>query len=332
MSKESVQKPRLGRGLSSLINPAASYVIEDQPVEAVSSAGSPAAQAGQVTHGQTAAQTASPTPIELPVEQISPNPYQPRREFKPLELQELCDSIVQQGILQPLIVARSEQTDAATPYVLIAGERRLRAAKLAGLASVPCVIKFATRQQMVEWALVENIQRENLNPLERALAYRHYMDRFSFTQVQIAEKLGQARATVANFLRLLDLPSDTQELLSHGKISFGHAKVLLGLNNPAQQEALAKKVAQDDLSVRQLEGVIAVLQMQANPQAAADKKSAKAKPPYLRDLEEQLTHVVGTRVIIHQGRSKNSGKLVVEYYSLEDFDRISKLLGLQVQS
>ena len=319
MSKEA-SRPRLGRGLSSLIStsalaPPADPVGPDaayQPVRLSQAVGAEHVAVGTV---------------EIAVDDISPNPYQPRREFDPQELTELADSIVQQGILQPLVVVRPSSPEAPTPFVLVAGERRLRAAKLAQLNKVPCVIRHASPQQMLEWALVENIQRSNLNPIDRAGAYRQYIDRFSLTQSQAAERLGQPRATVANYLRLLELCEDIQSMLCTGQLSFGHAKVLAGLaGQPARQLELARKVLQASLSVRQLEQIV-----EAGPASVGRAPAAlerRPKPPYLRDLEERLTAAVGTRVLVQPGRAKHAGRIVVDFYSLDDFDRIAGRLGL----
>ena len=317
-------RPRLGRGLSSLIvNSAPPPVVaapEAQP--------QPATTEG--TYMAVTAPTISADSIrKIAIEKISPNPYQPRRQFDPEQLSQLAQSISQQGILQPLVIAESVEGD-GHPFVLIAGERRLRAAKQAGLAEVPCVVRKATRQQMLEWAIIENIQREDLNPVERALAYRDYMDRFTLSAADAAQKLGQPRTTVLNYLRILDLCDEIQKMLLDGTLSFGHAKVLAGVaGDPDRQIALAKRVIHETLSVRQLEALAAA--------APAAKQDAPARPTrikaaYLRDLEEQLTRAVGTRVNILPGKAKNSGRLVVEYYSLDDFDRIVKGLGLTVES
>ena len=322
-SKSTHARPRLGRGLSSLISastppaPADGQYVSDEPQQVDDPVAVPTA------HVQA-------TEIAIPLTDIAPNPYQPRREFNEADLAELADSIAQQGIIQPLIIVNNNSPDTTQPYTLIAGERRLRAARKAGLQAVPCIVRQATRQQMIEWALVENIQRSDLNPLERALAYRQYTDRFSLTHAQAAERLGQARATVSNHLRLLDLPDSCQQLISEGTLSFGHAKVLAGLaGRDKLQVRLAKKTAAKGLSVRHLEALVLA---QTEPGATASPQlSTPVKPPYVRDLEERLTQTVGTRVSIRPGRAKNSGRIIIEYYSLDDFDRISHGLGLPDQ-
>jgi len=322
--KSTHSRPRLGRGLSSLISNSREL----------------AAKEGQYQSDQPETITKTPPAadaregaLELPPGQIAPNPYQPRKDFAEAELAELAQSITQQGILQPLIVAQSPDPDADRPYVLIAGERRLRAAEMANIPAVPCIVREATRQQMLEWALIENIQRSDLNPMERADAYRSYIDRFSLTQAEAGERLGQPRATIANYLRLLDLCDSSQLLVRQGLLSFGHAKVLASLGaDLRRQEKLAEKVAAEGLSVRELERLASVdsaAELSRPPEAS---RRAPVRPAYIRDLEERLTQEIGTRVSIVPGRAKNSGKIIVEYYGLEDFDRISGLLGLSVDS
>lgn len=310
---------RLGRGLSSLIG---------QP-------GRP----DSATHYRTAA-AAVPAVLaphdaapgaqsirQIPVERIAPSPYQPRQRFAEEELQQLADSIRRQGILQPLIVTESHAADAEHPFVIVAGERRLRAARLADLAVVPCIVRQATPQQMLEWALIENLQRTDLNPVERAEAYRQYMDRFSLTQAQVGERLDEPRTTIANHLRLLDLDSSVQEMIACGQLSLGHAKVLAGLaGQPQRQLDLGKRVLAEGMSVRQLEQAVAEPD---KPKAAPEKGTARAKPAYIRDLEDRLAEAVGTRVTVIAGRRKNTGRIVLEYYSLDDFDRIAGRLGLK---
>ncbi len=319
------RKARLGRGLSSLISSSSPSQAEEGRFE-----GDDSVMEGggtrQPSEGAGAAR-ADGTPAEIPAGDISPNPHQPRRHFPEAELAELCESIRQQGILQPLIVSPSEGK-AETPYILVAGERRLRAAKAAGLETVPCIIRDADPRQMAEWALIENLQRSDLNPIERAEGYQHYIDRFALSTAKAAERLGQPRTTVANHIRLLELCDDVRELVSQGLLTFGHAKVLAGLSDTELQMLLAKRVVAQGLSVRALEEAVQDTQDDKSPR---DKPAAKppGKPPYVRDLEEKLTQTVGTRVAILPGRAKHTGRIVVEYYSLDDFDRIAESLGWQ---
>lgn len=302
---ESKSAKRLGRGLSSLI---------------VNSS------------DRTQAETPSGQPLQVRVKDICPNPYQPRRVFAEDELARLAESIQQQGILQPLVVRQAEEGEVNTAYVLVAGERRLRAASLAGLEEVPCVLKQANDQQMIEWALIENIHRTDLNPIERAAAYQEYIDRYRLTHSEAGEKLGVPRATISNHLRLLELPADVQRLVGAGELSFGHAKVLAGLAGDAErQSALGHRGAEEALSVRELEALCEDKAYKKSLPAEAEGPKKRDVPSYIRDLEEQLTEAIGTRVTIKPGRAKNSGRIVVEYYNLDDFERIANALGAKLE-
>lgn len=334
-SKSAQPKRRLGRGLSSLINNSADAATAVAPAE-TQQVSNPAegeyvpvekAELDSPANQATEIQTGSPMEIQL--DHIAANPHQPRRDFNEAELSELAESIKQQGILQPLIVTKArESMGLAEPFVLIAGERRLRAAGIAGLTEVPCVVREATDQQMVEWAVIENIQRSDLNPIERGQAYRDCMDRFKLNQEQVAQRMGQPRATVANYLRMLDLCDEAQGFVASGQISFGHAKVLAGLAGQVDRQVeLARRVFGEGLSVRKLEGLVSA---KPKTSVAPTAKPQVQKQAYIRDIEQQLTESVGTRVTILPSRKKNHGKIVVEYYSLDDFDRISNSLGLDV--
>lgn len=331
-------KPRLGRGLSSLIIDSTAEAVHThrEPIQVpVPAAAAPAA-------APPAPAAASPAverdPAEIRVDHIAPNPYQPRRAFSELELAELADSIARQGVLQPLIVCRASDPAAEKPYTLIAGERRLRAAKLADLSAVPCVVRSPSQREMLEWALVENIHRADLNPIDRGMAYREYMDRFTLTQAQAAERLGQARATVANYLRLIVLPLTIQNWIASGELSLGHAKILAGITMGDRELIdLANRVCKESLSVRQLEEVVGGSRpaVTVPQQVEAERKTQQrevVKTAYIRDLEDQLTRTVGTRVAIRPGRAKNTGRLIIDYYNLDDFDRILGGLGVSVES
>ena len=310
-SKSAQNRPRLGRGLSSLI-------VNTAPKEH----GTYVPADGSAVSAQE--------PATIPIAHISPNPYQPRKQFDAEQLKELTDSIRRQGVLQPILVAPNGAKTPETPFVLIAGQRRLQAAGEAGLTDVPAFVRQASDQQIQEWAIIENIQREDLNPIERAEAFRGVMDRFSLTQAQLAERLGTSRETVANYLRLLDLCDNVRKFLLAGRLSFGHARALAALaGQQARQTGLAKKVIDRNLSVRQLEAMVAAEVSRADQ---PKRRASADKPAYVRDLEQQLTQQVGTRVTIAPGRSKDKGKLTIEYYSLDDFDRILNKLGVSLDS
>ncbi len=318
---------RLGRGLASLMT----NTREVAPDLALSApaGGEPTTPADSRYIAATSRAEAKndEKAVELAVDAIKPNPYQPRRDFNPSELDELTASIAKQGVLQPLLVAR---LDGDGIYTLIAGERRLRAARKAGLSKVPCVVRLATREQMVEWALIENVQRSDLNPVELAKAYREYLDRFSVTQQDLAERIGQPRSTVANYLRVLDLTDAVLALVAKGELSFGHAKLLASLTGQAsRQEALARQAVNEGLSVRALEQRLAVAGGQP---LAAPVNATPGKSQYIQDVERQIMQALGTKVVIRPGRSKNTGCIILEYYNLDDFDRIIGALGAKIES
>ena len=333
----SSQRPRLGRGLSSLIRSSTEIDALPAPAEYVPQPRPPRpAQAAPADTAAEAAPAGDPTQaattvVMLPVDSIAPNPYQPRRKFSDDTLDGLADSIRNHGLLQPVLVAKRGDGEGDTIYHLIAGERRLRAAQRAGIAQMPCIVRPADRQQMLELAVVENIHRADLNPIERAEAYRSLIDRFGLTQQQVAERIGQPRASIANTLRMLDLCDSVQQRLIDGALSFGHAKVLAGLAGlPELQASLAGRAVAEGLSVRELEELVKAASQRAAPAETTPKRPGKSA--YIEDLERQLTEAVGTRVAIRPGRGKHSGRMIIDYYTLDDFDRITARLGVQIDS
>lgn len=268
-----------------------------------------------------------PTPPTrlVPLREIHPNPRQPRRFFDEERMAELAESIRQQGVLQPLIVRKVEQG-----YELIVGERRLRAAHRAGLESVPVVVKEASDAQSLEMALVENIQREELTPIEEALAYRQLMEEFHLTQEEIASRVGKSRPAVTNLLRVLTLPDEVKEEVDRGRISVGHARALLTLENPQQQLEVARQVIRQGLSVRETESLVARLPRGSSrpalpPASARDPTlladESKLRPDvHLRAIEEELLHVLGTKVRILPRRK--GGRIEIEYYSDEQLESL----------
>ncbi len=253
--------------------------------------------------------------IDCDVTLIRPNRYQPRSRFAEDELHDLCESIKTQGIIQPLVVRKDH-----VGYELLAGERRLRAAKMAGLKQVPVVIKTLSDADMIEMSIVENIQREDLNPIEEAEAYHRLISEFDITQEQVAERVGKSRSAVANFLRLRQLPAPIKATIEEGTVSMGHARALLGIESPAQQQAAWKKVVSKGLSVRETEAL--VKKFKSNP-VRPPRRSA-ADQHYYVDLGEQLTRHFGTKVIIKKKGRK--GRVEIEYYSDDDLDRLIERL------
>jgi len=246
------------------------------------------------------------------IEEIQPNPFQPRKIFSDEPLQELVQSIREKGILQPLLVRRK-----GDHYELIAGERRWRAAQKAGIKDIPILVRDVSESELLELSLIENIQRENLNPIEEAEAYKGLMDQFHLTQEDISQKVGKDRATVANSLRLLKLPPEIKQSLSEGKVSVGHARALLGLESPEKQRMAWRKVLAGGLSVRQTENLIKRLRTK-NPVGSGKSSSEWGA------LVEELQRSLGTRVRI-LGRRKR-GKIEIEFYSPEELERILDLL------
>ncbi len=255
---------------------------------------------------------------ELPIDLIAPNPFQPRKDFPPQELEELAASVREQGVIQPLIVRT--RTDGT--YELVAGERRLRAAKLAGLAQVPVLIRQASDAESLEIALIENIQREDLNPVDEAQAYQQLMSQFQLSQEEMAKKVGKDRSSVANTLRLLKLPEGVLGMVASGRLSEGHARAILSLDSDEAMLRLAQKIQRDGLSVREAERLAKGGKRTAKPRAVKNE----IKDPHARQLEEDLRRKLGTHVRVVQ-KTSQKGKLEIEYYSLEDLDRIVSLLG-----
>ncbi len=251
--------------------------------------------------------------IEVALERIHPNPYQPRRHFDEGELSELADSLREKGIIQPLLV-RSDGND----YELIAGERRLRAAQRAGLTRVPVVVREASGKELLELALVENLQRQDLNPVEAARAYRQLVEEFGLTQEEVAKRVGKERSSVTNSLRLLTLPETVQHELVSGRLSYGHAKVLLSIKDPALIQQTAQQVIQRGLSVRQTEEL---LQSKKGSVSRRVKGGRKAE---LVELEEKLVHHLGTKVRVEGQPAR--GRIVIDYYSAEELDRLLETL------
>ncbi len=249
---------------------------------------------------------------EIPLDQIEPNPQQPRTKMDQKSLEELAYSIQEHGIIQPLIVAREPGTD---DYTLIAGERRWRAAKIAGLTMVPVMERDVTEQQQLEIALIENVQRADLTPLETAEAYRQLAENFSLTHDQIATRVGKSRVSITNTLRLLNLPKQIQQALAEGQITEGHARAILGLPSTQGQKAALNTVLNLGLNVRQTEALVKKMSGERPP-----KKPTPTPSPEITALEDRLRHFFGTKVKLNN--SKNGGSLVIHYYSDEELNTI----------
>ncbi|QPC47922.1 ParB/RepB/Spo0J family partition protein [Mangrovibacillus cuniculi] len=255
---------------------------------------------------------------KLALEELRPNPYQPRKIFQQEAIDELSASIREHGILQPIIVRKGRKG-----YEIVVGERRFRAAKQAKLTEIPVVVRDLNEQQMMELAVLENLQREDLSSIEEAIAYQTLMDKLSLTQEEVAKRLGKSRPHITNHLRLLTLPDKVQQLINDGKLSMGHGRALVGLKNKTQLVALADKTIKESLNVRQLESIIQ--QLNENVSRETTKKPEK-KNVFIQEQEEWLRGYFGTAVSIKQ-QKKDKGKIEIEYYSNEDLERVLELLS-----
>jgi ParB family chromosome partitioning protein len=316
---------RLGRGLSGLISGGAKPAPEPaKPAPVTPSA--PATSAKPVAATSVADGFGGSFTV-VPVAKIEPNPWQPRREFDPVQLSQLADSIRSEGLLQPPVV-RPTKTGG---YQLIAGERRFRACQLLQLKSIPVRVIEANDASSATLALIENLQREGLNPIDEALGYATLLNDFHLTQEELAKRLGKGRPTIANALRLLGLDKEIQGFLARGLLSAGHAKALLGLDDPAQRLVLARRIVEEGLSVRTAEQLVQQgrdrrpATSPSSPPVSAHKANAVART--IAALEKNLVSHLGTRVQLQHGAKK--GKLVIEYYGDEDLQRIVELMGLK---
>jgi ParB family chromosome partitioning protein len=304
----------LGRGLEALLDNNDDNDIYVTPVP------------GPVTATPSAKskpQTSSAGVEQLPVDKLVPSPGQPRKKFDETELQELADSIKTFGIIQPIIAANAGDGT----YIIIAGERRTRAAKLAGLETVPAIIRDYTDQKRLEVSLIENIQRTDLNPIEEAAAYKNLMDFSNLSQDELAVRMGKNRSTVANALRLLRLPVEVQKSIEEGKVSPGHARALLSVTDAKAREKLYREMLATGLSVREAEKRAAALNAEKD---GKEKKSAKtekgkSRPPELDAMIEKFIDRLGTKVVIEG--DMNKGRIQIDYYSMEDLERLYEILG-----
>ncbi|MFM2295767.1 MAG: hypothetical protein RLZZ350_2180 [Verrucomicrobiota bacterium] len=307
-----MSKPALGRGLGALLGGSAPTNKSNAP--AIAATTPPAAPAPVDTRERVE---------RVPLTRLRPCPFQPRKNFPPDALRELADSIREQGIVQPLIVR-----DRGDHFEIIAGERRWRASQLLNLAEVPVIVRQADDREVLELALIENLQRENLNPLEEALGYAQLIEQFKLTQDLTAQKVGKSRAVVANALRLLKLPSLVQNYVRDGRLSVGHAKVILGLATEKDQHAAADRVLKEALNVRQTEHLVAKLSgrtavVKSTTAATAAPRGSNA---HVAAVENQLREKFGTKVKVNYTQGK--GSLEISFYSDAELERILQLVGI----
>ena len=310
MAKKKGEKPKhLGRGLQSLLSP----IILDE------------FETNQMLPDPTWSPNSHPEKElrnslqEISISAISPNPYQARTVWNQQDLADLAESIKANGVIQPIIVRRAD-----SGYQLIAGERRFRAAQLASMTTIPAVVRTASDEQLLELALVENIHRSDLNPIERAKAYQNYLATFSLTQAEAAQQLGEDRSVIANYLRLLDLPDEIKQMLIEGQLNMGHARAILALPTDELRRKLANRAMAGRLSVREVERLVRKY-LTGTEQS---KRSISSKPAHIVDLESKLSRQLGTKVSIEIRKNGQRGKIIIEFYSLDEFDRITENIGL----
>lgn len=301
-----MKKKRLGKGLSALLPVDTSTdVFKDENNERIKNQG---------------------IVIEVEVNKIKANPWQPRRNFSEEKLQELAASIKEHGVLQPIILCQTTLGN----YSLVAGERRYRAAIMAGLDVIPAVIKDLSSAETLEIALIENLQREDLNPIEEARAYKNLLDDFSFTQEELAKRVSKSRPTITNMLRLLKLPEEILEKIAAGKISVGHARTLLALGTKKELDYVFSAIIEKDLSVRSTEELVNSLKRSGEKEEKRNKgKRSEGKVErdlFLEELEEQMCHYFGCQVKIKKNFSREGGKVEIFYFNAADLDRIAELL------
>jgi ParB family chromosome partitioning protein len=304
-------KPALGRGLGALLGAGPAIAKTALPSAAPEMAAAPALPAKEGLR-------------VIDLKQIHPCPFQPRKEFSEESIRELADSIKEQGLVQPLVVR-----EVGSGFELIAGERRWRAAQLLGLPNVPVLVRVADDRTVLELALVENLQRENLNPLEEALGFAQLIEQFRLTQEEAAARVGKSRAAVANALRLLKLPGLLQEKIRKGILSVGHAKVILGLADPIEQTRAAEKVTAGSLNVRQTEELINGWQQQNATTSALQPSTAPSqvnRDTHVADLEHRLTERLGTKVILRYRDGK--GSIEARFFSEAELDRLLQIIGV----
>ncbi len=309
-------KKRLGRGLNSLLSSTRLEDVDDTITAEIDP--QPQLKPGkEETAEKSSYMDATGRVLDLPINVIQRNPHQPRQHWDDEKLSELAESIKQNGLVQPIMVRPYKGF-----YQLIAGERRLRASEMAGKTMISAIIKDATEEQMLEWALVENIHRADLSVMERAAAYQNYIQSFSLSQQEAAERLGEDRATIANYMRLLSLPEEIRQFVDEGQLSMGHARALLGIKDVVGQSQMARQSIRFNFSVRELERRIQ--QMRSSSEVTFQKEQKSAN---ILELERDMTRTLGTKVSIKTtGKKQDRGRIVIEYYSLDDFDRIRERL------
>ena len=331
-----VARPALGRGLSALVSATATPVSVNGA--ALESAPTPAATPATPSNSDAPAMPNYPQPSEpvgslskgltfLSISQMRANPKQPRQDFSDQEISELSESIKTLGVLQPILVRPLPGAAAGSAYQVVAGERRFRAAIRAGLSQIPVVIKELDEKETLEIGLVENVQRQGLNPIEEALGYQKLMDEFALTAHEVAERVGKDRATVANTARLLKLPQQVQDMVRDGRISVGHAKAILTVREPNAQIGLANKIVTEGLSVRAIESIVARDVVLESPKKLGEGNAPvrSSRVSVHPEIEERLRNALGTKVTIHKKRK--GGSIELHFFSDDELDRLVHFLA-----
>jgi ParB family transcriptional regulator, chromosome partitioning protein len=350
MATNKKRSPRLGRGLSSLmsspvqVQPPAEKLDQEEALGAdqavvgriqgeVGAGGSDSNDASQAAEAKVpgVSRPAPPTPTQeqagltyLSVDVLRPNRHQPRQRFDEASLKRLADSIASEGIMQPIVARPCD--DGVGRYEVVAGERRWRAAQLAGLATMPVIVRDLNDRQIAEWALIENLQREDLNPIERAEAFSRLIEQFGLSHEEAGDRVGMDRSSISNHLRLLGLCDPVKQLIGEGLISMGQARAMVGLSDVEQQRMLAERAVRQGMSVREVEAEVRKL---SSGGSLTVKSSRPIKASFLADLEQQIAEQLGTKVFIRAGRKKGSGTLSIEFYSLDQFDSLVNRLGVE---
>lgn len=318
-------KPRLGKGLAGLISGnTANKPASPAAKPATPATPTPKSAAKPIEAPSAPAKEASGSPdfMELLVSKVEPNPYQPRREFQESQLSDLAESIRSEGLIQPIVVREVDGR-----YQLIAGERRWRAFKMLKLSKIPARIIKAGDSSSASMALIENLQRENLNPVEEALGYASLLRDFDLTQEQVAERVGKGRATVANSLRLLTLPDEVRGYLSTGLLSTGHAKVLLGLEAKAEQTIIARRIIEEGVSVRGAEALIESMKRSGKGKQTSGRSVSASEAAAIEDIEKRMVSYLNAKVALKHTAKK--GKILIEYTGNDDLQRILEKIGLE---
>lgn len=309
---------RLGRGLDSLVSHIADVSRNVVPDTSVAVSESKRSEASSVLHVDGGALLAA-------IDSLQPNPFQPRSNTSSNDILSLSRSIERNGMLQPISVR-----PLGDRYEIIAGERRWRAALSLGLSHVPVIVRDASDEQMLELALIENIQRQDLNAIDRARAYRRFCDTFGLKAEDVAERVGEDRSTVANYVRLLELPDEVQEMVAKEDIAMGHARCLLGIADSSRQIQLANAVVGNRLSVRALEELVRRERTRGSGDADTMRTAVRAISPHLADIQRRFEETIRTKVVIKEGKRKGTGRIVIEYHSLDEFDRLASMLGVRL--